>query len=937
MQPTVTAVLVTRNGSQYLPRTLAALAVQIRRPDTLVLVDVGSSDSSKQLLTAFAGQSVVTTSARHSFGAAVSVALASSAARADEWLWLLGHDSAPHEGALSALLGAVEVAPSVALAGPKLMRWDNADVIATFGETMTRFGRSLPVVSEELDQAQHDIQSDILGVSAGGMLVRRTVWEALSGFDSALPSVDAALDFSVRARLAGHRVVGVPAARVASAGPPELFGRRSVSAGAQHRMRRSAQLHRRLVYARALSVPLHWLSLLPLAVLRAFVQVLAKRPGFVTGEFAAALGAVFDGSVPSARRRIRKTRVLGWSAISALRMPGSEVRERRAHERAKPASQAVEALQRPGFFAAGGAWIVLLAAVAGVVAFGRFVNAPALAGGALVPLAQTAGELWSHVGYAWRDIGAGMTVTADPFTYVIAALGSTTFWAPSQAIVALYLVAIPLSALTAWWCAAGFSTKAFAPGVAAVAWAVAPPLLGSLSNGYVGAAIAHILLPVLVMAVVAAARSWAMAGVAALVAAAVIASAPILALPIAAMWFAWMIVRPTSIHRLIGIPIPAIALFAPLVVAQVSRGNWLAVGADPGVPFSVSVPSGWQLAIGAPVSGLHGFDGLAVAAGLAPGVGGLIVAILLAPLAVLALLAIFLPGSRRSIPAMLIALLGYLTAVFATHLEVTFLGSQATANWAGAALSLYWFGLVAATAVALDALGKAAAVPALLASLGVIAVAVPLFAAAATGSIAVAETNGRLLPALTSAEAVSDPRLGTLIVSAQPDGAIAATVARGVGTTLDEQSTLSTTATALSDADVRIATLAGNISSISGFNVAGELDALQIGFILLPDPSDSAAVAYQRIAEALDANRILTPIGATAQGFLWRYEGMGEGSAPTGPGPGGTPIGVVILVVQGTVFGLTVLLAIPTSRPRRLRPRTTPGHPLPIPEGSTNG
>src|SRR5690606_28032097 len=111
----------------------------------------------------------------------------------DEWLWLLGHDNAPDPGALSALLGAVEVAPSVAVAGPKLMRWDDGAVIAAFGETVTALGRSVQLVSGELDQAQHDLQSDLLGVAAGGMLVRRSVWDALGGFDPALPNVDAAL------------------------------------------------------------------------------------------------------------------------------------------------------------------------------------------------------------------------------------------------------------------------------------------------------------------------------------------------------------------------------------------------------------------------------------------------------------------------------------------------------------------------------------------------------------------------------------------------------------------------------------------------------------------------------------------------------------------------------------------------------------------------
>lgn len=923
MQPRVTAVLVARNGAQYLPRTLEALAAQVRRPDRVIFVDMSSTDSTARLLTS---APVVTAPNRRSLGAAVAFGLHAAAPVAvdNEWLWILGHDNAAHPGALSALLGAVEVAPSVAIAGPKLMRWDDPAVIANFGETLTRFGRSLAVVSEELDQAQHDIQSDILGVEAGGMLVRREVWTALGGFDPALPSVDAGLDFSVRARLAGHRVIGVPAARVATAGPPELFGRRSVSAGAQNRIRRSAQLHRRLVYSPPLALPLHWLTLVPLAILRSLVHLLAKRPGSVGGELAAGISAAFDGSVIGARRRLRRARVLGWAAVDALRMPLAEVRERRAHERSSTSVGAVERTG-PGFFAGGGAWVVLFAAVAGVVAFGRFVDASALAGGALVPLSASVGELWSHVGVAWRDIGPGFLAAADPFGYLLATLGTLTFWSPSLSIVALYLVAIPLSALTAWVCAARFSVRPWAPVVAALAWAAAPPLLSSLAGGHLGAVVAHILLPTLVVALVGAARSWATAAVAALVFAAIAASTPILVPALLVLLVAWIVARPTSVHRLIGIPIPAVALVAPLVAQQLARGNWLGLVADPGLAVVNSPPSGWQLALGAPMAGLHGWESFMAGFGVAPAVAPLVVMMLLAPLAALALLALFLPGSRRSIPAMLIALLGFVTAVVGTHISVSLVGSQATPVWPGAALSLYWLGLVAAMAVALDALGKSAALPAFMAGVGVVAVALPLVTSAASGAIAVTESTGRLLPAFVSAEAANDPTLGTLELTAQPNGAIAVTVHRGLGTTLDEHSTLASTDTLLSEADARLATLAGNISSRSGFDVAAELDALHIAFLLVPDASAANALAHDRIVEALDGNRILTPIGETAYGFLWHYELLGEGEAPTGPGATDTALGVAILVGQGLVFGMTILLAIPTTRRKRVRAaRVTP-------------
>ncbi|MBX3099061.1 MAG: glycosyltransferase [Salinibacterium sp.] len=932
MQPRVIAVLVARNGAKYLPRTLAALAAQTRRPDSVVLVDTGSSDESLAIMTATSPTNVVSAPGSKTFGRAVARALQVAPAQSadTEWVWLLGHDNAPDPSALSAMLAAVEVAPSVAIAGPKLMRWDEPGVIASFGETMTDYGRSVSLVSGELDQAQHDMHSDLLAVAAGGMLVRRSVWTTLGGFDPGLPSTDAALDFAVRARLAGHRVVGVPVARVASAGPAELFGRRSLGAGAQNRVRRSAQLHRRMVYAPAMVVPLHWLALLPLGILRSLVHLIAKRPGFVGGELAAAIGAAFDGSVPAARRTLRRNRRMGWGAIGALRITARDLRELRSGERSAAAATGIPPVERPGFFAGGGAWVVLLAAVLGILAFGRFANASALAGGGLLPLSATVGELWSHVGYAWHDLGAGFTGASDPFSYVLAVLGSLTFWSPSFSMVLLYLIAIPLSALAAWWCAARFSTKAWGPAVAAIAWGVAPPLLASLSGGHPGAVIAHVLLPSLVLTVVTAARSWSMAAVASVLFAAVAASAPMIVPALLVALIGWAAANPRGAVRVIGIPVPAAVLFAPLIFDQFARGTPLALFAEPGLALRLATPAVHELLVGSPAAGLNGWDAFIAALGVPAAAAPVVVIVLLAPLGILALLAPLLPGAARGIPAMVLGLLGFVTAVACLHLQVSLVGSTASAIWPGAALSVYWLGLVGALTLSLEGLGRSARVPALLAAVFLVVLAVPSLAASAEGATAVAASNGRLLPAFASAEAASSPSLGTLEIAAQPDGGIAVTVQRGLGTTLDEQSTLAATDTVVTSDEERLAVLAGNLASRSGFDVASELDSLQIAFILVPHDADASDSTRQRLTDALDGNRVLTPIGDTTSGTLWHYNGLATGSAPGGPGPLGSTVGIVVLVGQGIVFLVAVLLAIPTTRRRRARSARVTGVEGPV-------
>ena len=140
----MTAVLVARNGAQYLPATLAALAAQSRRPDRVVAVDAGSTDGSRALLAeGLPDGSIVVPTGRATLAQAANTALLHLDAREDEWFWILGHDAAPQRRALEALLGAIEVSPSVALVGPKLMRWDESETLVGFGETLDAFGGSL--------------------------------------------------------------------------------------------------------------------------------------------------------------------------------------------------------------------------------------------------------------------------------------------------------------------------------------------------------------------------------------------------------------------------------------------------------------------------------------------------------------------------------------------------------------------------------------------------------------------------------------------------------------------------------------------------------------------------------------------------------------------------------------------------------------------------
>ena len=156
------------------------------------------------------------------------------------------------------------------------------------------------------------------------------------------------------------------------------------------------------------------------------------------------------------------------------------------------------------------------------------------------------------------------------------------------------------------------------------------------------------------------------------------------------------------------------------------------------------------------------------------------------------------------------------------------------------------------------------------------------------------------------------------------DGSLRATLERGRGVTLDEQSTLADTAETLSADEEQLAEVAGNLASRSGFDPDAAIREFGVSFVLLDAPSADAERAEVATAErartALDGNAALIAVGETDFGVLWRFVDA-EADAPAAqiPADAGGWLAVLITVIQLVVLGATLLLSIPTGRRTRAR------------------
>lgn len=697
--------MVAHNGGDYLPRTLAALAAQTRPADAAIGIDTGSRDHSAALLEQALGKASVTVfdQARTGMGGAVQAGLKALAPwrgdaghAASEWIWLLHDDAAPAPEALAELLHAVERAPSVTVAGCKQLDWHAGRRLIDVGLSTSRWAERLTLIeADELDQGQYDGRSDTFAVNSAGMLVRRDVWEELRGFDPALPGSGDDVDFCWRNRLAGHRVVVVPSARIFHVSHrPHAQGNATAA--------RKAQVHLRLKHASAWKVPLHAVGALLGSLFKLVLSIAVKDPGHGFSQLLATLGALGrPAAVYRGRRNAARTRRIRRSVIKGLQTPRREVWAHRRSLMEALGSDDTEASSRHdplaeqpsgdsaddfaaldttgrGWAGNGALLALLLTAAASLIGLLSLFRADAVTGGALIPVSARLGDIWNHASGWWIALGAGLPGHGDPFGYVLWGLGVLGAGNTNGAVAWLLVLAMPLSALGAWFAAGALTRRRRLRLVAALIWAGAPALQVALNQGRLGALIAHVMMPLLVMALLRATGSvpgrgryavpapgerrfteappvkpgingtpsWTAAAAAGLALAVVTAAAPSLLLPSFTVVILCGVLLRGRGRTVWWSLLPSLALFLPFALSALDRPR--ALLADPGLPLGFDAAPLWQQALGQPLRFESG-AGLAGLTVFGPGAvpWALLLALLLGlPLLLLALTALFLPGRR---------------------------------------------------------------------------------------------------------------------------------------------------------------------------------------------------------------------------------------------------------------------------------------------------
>ncbi|MBL8754675.1 MAG: glycosyltransferase family 2 protein [Planctomycetes bacterium] len=204
----LSAIVVNWNGKDYLPACLDALLAQVPRPDEVVVVDNHSTDGSRELVAAQYPTVKVVDTGRN--GGPCLARNVGAAAAAHELLLFLDNDVVLHPGCVAALLAHAQAHPEAAMVQARSFCGDAPDVVHYDGGDLHFLG-TLVLRNWYATRADAVDPTGPIGAAiALCFLTRRTVYQAVGGFDENLFILYEDNEFAWKLRMRGHTVWSLP-------------------------------------------------------------------------------------------------------------------------------------------------------------------------------------------------------------------------------------------------------------------------------------------------------------------------------------------------------------------------------------------------------------------------------------------------------------------------------------------------------------------------------------------------------------------------------------------------------------------------------------------------------------------------------------------------------------------------------------------------------
>lgn len=212
MTAAVSIVIPNWNGLRFLPGCLSSIQGQQCSAWQIIVVDNGSTDGSLEYLrTDQPDVRLIALPENRGFSAAVNAGILSSNA---PYIFLLNNDTELEPDCLQHLLKAAEALPAYDVFTPKMLSFQQREVLDGAGDAYLRGGAGYRLGTMEKDCETYNQPGPVFGACAGAALYRRSLFDRIGLFDEDFFAYLEDVDFNLRLNRAGGRAWYVPAAQV---------------------------------------------------------------------------------------------------------------------------------------------------------------------------------------------------------------------------------------------------------------------------------------------------------------------------------------------------------------------------------------------------------------------------------------------------------------------------------------------------------------------------------------------------------------------------------------------------------------------------------------------------------------------------------------------------------------------------------------------------
>jgi GT2 family glycosyltransferase len=215
MQPHVLSVILNTNRRADTLACLASLQQSSYLRHTTIVLDNGSTDGSvESIRSSFPAVRIVALVENRGYAGNNNVGLQAAVAEGADWVFVLNEDTTVDSECLSRLVEVAESDARNGFVGPMVYHHDEPDVIQSAGGMLTRLWEARHWGQNEDDRGQFPAPRAVDWITGCAILVRRAVIEEIGPLDERFFYYWEEVEWCLRARKAGWRILHVPQARI---------------------------------------------------------------------------------------------------------------------------------------------------------------------------------------------------------------------------------------------------------------------------------------------------------------------------------------------------------------------------------------------------------------------------------------------------------------------------------------------------------------------------------------------------------------------------------------------------------------------------------------------------------------------------------------------------------------------------------------------------